>query len=76
MNHYTVYRHDDPGFTPQGTDSIAGTAEVFYVDTASAAGDTAVDYFYIIRAVDADGRRSADSNRVGEFDRALANTEK
>jgi hypothetical protein len=76
VDHYTVYRHDDPGFTPQASDSIAGTADLFFVDTSAAVGDTAVSHYYLIKAVGADGRRSAESGRVGEFDRMLMKEEK
>ena len=76
VDHYTVYRRDNPGFTPQETDSIAGTAEIFYIDTAAAVGDTAVDHYYLVKAVGADGRHSAESGRVGEFDGAMVNEEK
>jgi|GEM_PF-872111 len=76
VDHYTVYRHEDPGFTPQESDSIAGTIESFYIDTTAAVGDTAVDHYYLVKAVGADGRHSAESGRVGEFDRATVNEEK
>jgi len=76
VNHYTVYRHSDPGFMPQTSDSIAGRVENFYIDSSSAVGDTAVHHYYLVRAVDVDGRRSADSRRVGEFDRSMRNEEK
>ena len=76
VNHYTVYRHDDPGFSPQESDSIAGTADVFFIDTSAAVGDTVVDHYYLVKAVGTDGRRSAESGRVGEFDRAMVNEEK
>jgi len=51
-------------------DSLAGTEELWYID-AGAAGDTLVNYYYTVRAVDGAGNKSEHSNKVGEFDRNL-----
>ena len=40
---------------------------------ARAAGDPWVHYFYVARAVDVDGAKSINSNRVGEFNRLMNN---
>jgi hypothetical protein len=40
------------------------------------AGHTTANYFYVVEAVDDEGNRSDESNRVGEFDLYLTNVEK
>jgi len=69
ISRYVVYRSTDPSVTG---DSIAGALDTTYTD-AGAAGDTLSNHFYIVKAVDAAGNRSVESNRVGEFDRQLIN---
>jgi N-acetylmuramoyl-L-alanine amidase len=64
VSHYAVLRSQDPVL--EG-DSIAGVTGTSYLDVG-AAGDTLTHYFYIVRAVDLSGNRSAPSDRVGEFD--------
>ena len=71
-DHYVVYRVTEPGAIIDDLDSIATTEESDYMDIG-AAGDTSSQYFYIVRAVDAAGTKSAESNRVGEFDISLIN---
>jgi hypothetical protein len=44
-----------------------------FLDTG-AAGDSLVNYFYTVKAVDLGGNLSAESNCVGEFDVRLMNT--
>jgi N-acetylneuraminic acid mutarotase len=73
VDHYTVYRDDDPGFSPGPSDSIGSTADTFYVDSTAAVKDTVFSHYYVVRAVDSGGRKSADCNRVGEFDRNMLN---
>jgi N-acetylmuramoyl-L-alanine amidase len=70
ISHYVVYRSEDPDFEPGPGDSIAGTPENNYSD-GGAAGDTLTNYFYVIRAVDSAGNKSASSSRVGEFDKFI-----
>ena len=64
---YVVYRS-----TTQASlgDSLAGTVETTFTD-AGAAGDTLISYFYAVKAVDAAGNVSEESNKVGEFDKNL-----
>jgi|GEM_PF-1499739 len=69
---YTVYRVTDPEEPLFGGDAIGLTGEVFYIDSA-AVGDTLVNYFYAIKAEDAAGQKSDESNRTGEFDRSTIN---
>ena len=71
VDHYNVYRDDDPGFSPSSSDSIGTTADTFYIDFTPAVNDTSFNHYYVVKAVDPGGRKSADSNRVGEFDRGL-----
>jgi hypothetical protein len=73
VDHYTIYRNDDPGFSPDSADSIGSTADVFYIDSASALKDPGINHYYVVKAVDAGGGKSDDSNRAGEFDRHLTN---
>ena len=74
VKQYTVYRVTDPEGAIFGGDAIGLTGEAFYVDSA-AAGDTLVNYFYAIKAEDATGQKSSESNRAGEFDRLIMNDE-
>jgi hypothetical protein len=71
-DHYIIYRITDPVAAIGDPDSVGTTSAEEYLDQG-AAGDTGVQYFYVVRAVDVDGLKSADSNRVGEFDRLLEN---
>jgi hypothetical protein len=48
--------------------------DTIYTD-AGAAGVVGTNYYYIVKAVDALGRKSAESNKVGEFDHSLSNGE-
>jgi len=71
MGHYVVYRSSDPGFEPQSSDSIGTTDSTSYVDEDSPVGNSGVNAYYLIKAVDLAGNKSSASNRVGEFDKAL-----
>lgn len=72
VDHYTIYRTTDPYAAVGDPDSLGTANEISYVDQ-SAAGDTLVQYFYVVKAVDCDGVKSAESNRVGEFDKGVSN---
>ncbi len=65
ISHYTIYRSEDATVIPG--DSIAATTGSDYLD-AGAAGSTASDYFYVVRATDDSGNQSKNSGQVGEFD--------
>jgi hypothetical protein len=71
VDHYVVYRNDDPDFVSSAMDSIASTGGTFYDDATPALKNTGVNHYYVIKAVDAQGRKSLDSNKVGEFDQSL-----
>ncbi len=68
---YVVYRSTAP--TSLG-DSLASTADTMYID-AGAAGDVNTNHFYVVKAKDAAGNKSEESNKVGEFDIGLINGE-
>jgi subtilisin-like proprotein convertase family protein len=76
MGHYVVYRSSDQGFEPQSSDSIGTTDSTSYVDEDSPVGNSGVNAYYLIKAVDLAGNKSSASNRVGEFDRVLDNCKK
>ncbi len=67
VTRYVVYRSTAPGSLG---DSLAGTVDTAYTDIG-AAGDVGSNYFYAVKAVDAGGQKSGESNKVGEFDRDL-----
>jgi hypothetical protein len=73
VGRYVVYRGNEPDFETEPGDSIGVADDISFVDTTAAVGDTAVDHYYIIQAVEINGRRSDDSDRVGEFDRTVVN---
>lgn len=70
---YEVWRGTYAYFEPgDGFSSLrTTTGSIAYTDTG-AAGNPATNYYYIIVAKDAQGELSATSNRVGEFDIAIA----
>jgi hypothetical protein len=69
VDHYLVYRDTTAGGPGDSLDQVAGT---YYIDSG-AAGDTLVNYYYHVKAVDAAGNVSEESNRAGEFDRRVGN---
>jgi hypothetical protein len=78
--HYELWRmNNKPYFQPGDSGSVqinvpapASGTTVVYLDSGSALGDTENNSFYVVRAVTAGGQKSGISNRVGEFDYALA----
>jgi len=75
---YEVWRSAWPYFTPDDGDSIRigeapapAAGEATYSDATGGPGDPAVNYFYLVRGINAAGRWSSVSNRVGEFDFAI-----
>jgi M6 family metalloprotease-like protein len=69
VEHYLVYRDT---LTGSLGDSLTKTKGTYYID-AGAAGDTLVNYFYRVKAVDAAGNVSEPSNQAGEFDKLMSN---
>jgi hypothetical protein len=70
ISHYVVYRGGNPYFVAQPSDSLAGIIETAFTDSG-VTGLPGTDHYYIVRAVDLAGHKSAASETVGEFDRAL-----
>jgi len=66
---YIVYRDTLSGSLG---DSIASTTNTTYLD-AGTAGDTLTHYFYNVKAYDAVGYKSSESDQAGEFDRWMDN---
>jgi hypothetical protein len=64
VSYYVIFRSAAPA---QTGDSLAATSLTEYTDPG-AAGDPGSNHYYSIKAVDAEGRKSAVSNQVGEFD--------
>jgi N-acetylmuramoyl-L-alanine amidase len=65
VDRYVVYRSID---VSSSGDSLTGTTEDTYTDMG-VVGDAETNYFYIVKAVDAAGNKSEESNGVGEIDR-------
>jgi serine protease AprX len=70
ISHYVIYRSDTPDYEPSHDDSLGSNTPTWYVDYG-AAGDTLTNHYYHVKAVDVSGKKSDDSNEVGEFDRHL-----
>ncbi len=68
VDHYVIYRHADPNFTPIPSDSMGHTTGNVYEDATPALKDTGINHYYVVRAVDDQDRKAADSNTAGEFD--------
>jgi hypothetical protein len=66
VSHYIIYRSHVPG---ELGDSLVVTTELNYLDVG-VIGSPSTNHYYIVKAVDGVGNKSADSNQVGEFDRA------
>jgi M6 family metalloprotease-like protein len=66
---YIIYRDTLTGGPGDSLDQVGGT---YYIDSGTA-GDTLVNYYYHVKAVDAAGNISEESNRAGEFDRKVSN---
>ncbi len=67
---YRVHRSTQAYFTPVSATALVTQTGLTYTDLG-AIGDPAVNYFYAVTALDAQGRESDVVNRVGEFDFAL-----
>ncbi len=69
VNHYVVYRDTLWDFQPAVANSLAATADTFYLDQdPGLTKNPGRSHYYLVRAVDVAGRKSAPSGRVGEFD--------
>jgi hypothetical protein len=72
---YVIYRDMNPDFEPSPASSLGTTTTTEYLDATGAVGDTLEHHFYLVLAVDDQGRKSPPSNRVGEFDSPLTNVQ-
>ena len=72
IDHYVVFRGTDPGFAAASGDSVYQTKGTSYLDPGGA-GNSAINYFYVVKAADPSRNQAADSNRVGEFDADMDN---
>ncbi len=71
VDYYVVYRDTLPDFTASLASSLAAVEQAGYLDTAAAVGISGKNHYYLVRAVDDLGAKSAASNRTGEFDRYI-----
>lgn len=66
---YLIYRGTTANFEPSAENLVGESEETSYIDdTPGIIGDTDVNYYYAIEAVDGAGNRSWLANRVGEYD--------
>ena len=70
-DHYVIYRDSLAGFIPGPEDSVGLTMDTSYVDCDPVGGQA----YYAVRSVDAIGRKSEDSQQVGQFGRGLISGE-
>jgi len=76
VDHYEVWRSESPYYAPgdAGTLKLAdipANGTLSYDDNPGGGGDPAVNYYYMVLAVDADGLYSDRQPRVADFDFAL-----
>jgi hypothetical protein len=71
IDHYVVYRDTVHDFAASAANSLAAVDQCRFDDMTAALGHTGTNHYYLVRAVDAAGTKSDDSNRVGEFDRYI-----
>jgi fibronectin type 3 domain-containing protein len=71
IDYYVILRDTHP-YSIGAEDSLAATTDTFYVDSTAAVGNTSVNHYYAIVAVDEGGNKSAPSRVVGEFDKDLS----
>ena len=75
VDHYVVYRGETPFFIPTAAESLGVTSGTSFPDSG-VFFSPAVNFFYLVKAVDASGNMSAESGRVGEFDWQLLPVER
>jgi hypothetical protein len=69
---YRIYCEETPGFTPEPGNLLMSTSGLSYPHTDTRIGDSAVNLYYLVTAVDCSGNESAASNVVGVFDKSLS----
>jgi hypothetical protein len=70
VQYYVIYRDEAPDFASTAAESLGSTPATGFADS-SVFFSPMVNFYYLVRAVDATGNKSSDSGRVGEFDRDL-----
>jgi len=74
VDHYVIYRDTLSNFQPAWANSLGSTVDTSYLDQdPGLTGNPDRSHYYLVRAVDAFGNKSAPSERVGEFERQLEN---
>lgn len=74
VDHYVIYRDTLYNFQPASTNSLGSTVDTSFLDRdPGLTGNPGRSHYYLVRAVDIVGNKSAPSERVGEFDRELVN---
>lgn len=71
VDHYIVYRSTSPSYIPDVSDSIGAVAcpETSYTDVGALNGPQS--YYYLVRAVDSAGNKSAPSNMAYVFHKVV-----
>ena len=70
VQYYVIYRDETPDFAPTAAESLGSTPATAFADS-NVFFSPMVNFFYLVKAVDAMGNKSVESGRVGEFDRDL-----
>ena len=73
VGHYVILRDTDPD-SIGAEDSLGISTDTTYLDQTAAVGNTGVQHYYAVQAVDEGGNKSALSGPVGEFDKSLQST--
>ncbi len=73
VDHYEVWRSESPYYAPGDAETtkladIPANGSLSYTDSPGGGGDAAVNYYYMVLAVDADGLYSDRQQRVADFD--------
>ncbi len=74
VDHYVIYRSEDPVSTAGNGDSIGTAVGTSFDDFTAAVHDPVTNHYYAVKAVRAIGMKSTDSNISGEFDVSLVNS--
>ncbi|MFC1682824.1 FG-GAP-like repeat-containing protein [Candidatus Zixiibacteriota bacterium] len=70
VQYYVLYRGETADFLPTVSESLGSASGIDFLDS-SVSFSPAVNFFYLVKAVDAADNKSAESVRAGEFDREL-----
>jgi hypothetical protein len=70
IQYYVVYRGETANFVPTIVESLGATSGIDFPDS-TVSFSPAEEFYYLVRAVDTANNKSAESARVGEFNREL-----